>query len=49
MRPCTGIPKYHVPPYCTWAELNDGTYTLADVELFNQALDEIIDNVQHAD
>ncbi len=43
MRPCVGIPQIGVQPFCTWKELNDGTYNLADVELFHQAMDEIID------
>ena len=41
MRPCTGIVGL-CPPLCTWAELNDGTYSLADVERFNQAIAEIL-------
>jgi hypothetical protein len=32
--PCIGVPALHIPPMCTWAELGDGTYTLADVQLF---------------
>jgi hypothetical protein len=40
MRPCTGVPGVS-PPLCTWAQLQDGTYTAADVERFNVALDEL--------
>lgn len=47
MRPCVGLPGY-CPPLCTWAELNDGTYSLADVERFNQTLMEIADSVDKA-
>lgn len=31
-----------VPPLCTWKELNDGTYNLADVELFNNIINEVL-------
>lgn len=41
MNPCVGIPEL-CPPLCSWRELTDGTYTLADVEMFNQTLDEIL-------
>lgn len=41
MRPCVGIAGL-CPPLCTWANLNDGTLSLADVERFNQAMDEIM-------
>lgn len=47
MRPCTGINGL-CPPFCTWAQLNDGTYSLADVEMFNQAMDEIIDAAERS-
>jgi hypothetical protein len=40
MRPCVGIEGV-CPPLCTWAQLNDGTYSLGDVERFNQAIDEL--------
>ncbi|KDD40955.1 hypothetical protein L532_4288 [Bordetella bronchiseptica OSU095] len=30
------------PPLCTWAQLNDGTYSLEDVERFNQSIDELV-------
>lgn len=42
MRPCVGVPKL-VSPLCSYKELQDGTYTLADVERFNQTLDEIME------
>jgi hypothetical protein len=38
-----GLPKLGVPPFCSWKELNDGTYTLADVEIFHQAMFDIIE------
>ncbi|MDD2108960.1 DUF6889 family protein [Pseudomonas asiatica] len=41
MRPCVGIVGL-CPPLCTWASLLDGTLSLADVERFHQALDEIL-------
>jgi len=47
MRPCTGINGL-CPPFCTWAQLNDGTYSLADVEMFNQAMDEMIDAAERS-
>ena len=37
MAPCIGEPGI-CPPLCRWAELTDGTYTLADVERFNQTI-----------
>lgn len=40
MRPCIGIPRVQ-PPLCSYRELQDGTYTLADVLMFNITLDEI--------
>ncbi|ACG60371.1 hypothetical protein phiPLPE_49 [Iodobacter phage PhiPLPE] len=42
MRPCVGVGGA-CPPLCTWAQLEDGTYSLADVEMFNQALDDVIE------
>ena len=45
MRPCTGVVGV-CPPLCTWGELNDGTYTLGDVLMFNNTIDEII-RIQH--
>ncbi|KKM21957.1 hypothetical protein LCGC14_1630200 [marine sediment metagenome] len=41
MRPCTGIHGI-CPPLCKWAELNDGTYSLEDVEMFNQTMNQMI-------
>nr|DAI76097.1 MAG TPA: hypothetical protein [Caudoviricetes sp.] len=40
MTPCVGIEGI-APPLCRWHELTDGTYNLADVERFNQALAEL--------
>lgn len=40
MRPCVGAPGV-CPPLCTYAELNDGTYSLADVQRFHDTLDEL--------
>lgn len=42
MRPCTGINGI-CPPLCTWSQLQDGTYDLADVETFNQAITQMLD------
>jgi len=28
---------------CKWSDLNDGTYSLQDVEMFNQVMDEMIE------
>ncbi len=39
MRPCTGVDGV-IPPLCNWQQLNDGTYSLADVELFNTTIRE---------
>ena len=41
MAPCIGEPGI-CPPLCRWAELTDGTYTLADVERFNQTLFDLV-------
>ncbi len=41
MRPCTGIANV-CPPLCTLAETRDGTYTLADIQRFHYAMDEMI-------
>lgn len=38
MMPCIGIPRLGIGPFCRWAELTDGTYSLADVERFHQAM-----------
>ncbi|CAM0011921.1 hypothetical protein VPHK367G1_0051 [Vibrio phage K367 g1] len=42
MRPCVGIPDV-CPPLCTKAEIDNGTYTLADIEEMNQAIEEALD------
>lgn len=46
MRPCTGViasdGKVICPPLCEYHQLKDGTYSLADVERFHIAMDEII-------
>lgn len=47
MRPCVGIAGL-CPPLCTWAQLIDGTYSLADVERFNQTILEIVDAAEQA-
>jgi hypothetical protein len=31
------------PPLCTMAEINNGTYTLADIELMNQTISEALE------
>ena len=41
MRPCVGVPNL-LPPLCKYSDLRDGTYTLADVEMFNQTIDEMV-------
>lgn len=46
MRPCVGVPALHIAPFCTMAEIKNGTYTLADIELFNQAIHELIESAQ---
>ena len=42
MLPCVGV-KDICPPLCKWSDLIDGTYSLADVEMFNQTISELID------
>lgn len=41
MQPCVGVVNV-CPPFCTWAELHDGTYTVTDVLRFHIAMDELI-------
>ena len=41
MRPCVGVTNL-CPPLCTWSQLQDGTYSIADVMRFNITLDEMI-------
>jgi len=45
MRPCVGVNGL-CPPLCTWSQLRDGSVTLADVERFNQAIDEVVENAE---
>ena len=42
MRPTVGIEGV-CPPMCTMKEINDGTYTITDIEIFNQAMEEMLD------
>lgn len=49
MQPCVGLPGLGVPPFCSWRELNDGTYSLADVERFHQAMTDILDISEKAE
>ena len=44
MRPCVGLGQI-CQPLCTWAQLNDGTYTLADVERFHIVMDRLLDSL----
>jgi hypothetical protein len=44
MRPCIGIVG-HCPPLCTMMQLEDGTYTLANVKEFHNTLDEILESI----
>lgn len=46
MRPCTGVQGI-CPPLCTWSQLSDGSLSLADVERFNQAITEMVDDYKH--
>ena len=41
-RPCTGVEGV-VPPMCTKRELQDGTYSLADVEEMNQVIADMVE------
>jgi len=42
MRCCTGVEGV-CPPLAKWSDLMDGTYTICDVERFNQAIQEMVD------
>ena len=39
--PCVGIPGV-CPPLAQWHQMTDGTYTLADVQMMNSVLDELM-------
>lgn len=41
MRPCTGVEGVS-PALCSWKDLTDGTYNIADVERFNQTLYDLV-------
>lgn len=47
MRPCVGVISSTgtviCPPLCKYSELQDGTYTLADVERFHITMNELIE------
>jgi hypothetical protein len=30
------------PPLCSWKDLTDGTFTIADVEMFNQTIQKLV-------
>lgn len=42
MRPTVGIEGV-CPPLCTMNEINNGTYTLAEIEEMNQAMHEMLE------
>lgn len=42
MQPCVGITNV-CPPLCSFKELKDGTYSLADVEMFHQTMQAMLD------
>lgn len=42
-----GVPNV-CPPLCTWAQLKDGTYSMGDVERFNQTIMEMVDHALEA-
>jgi len=48
MNPCTGIGQF-CPPLCTYKELKDGTYSIADVLKFNLILKDILDKNKGSD
>ncbi|EKN5118395.1 hypothetical protein DYG59_06025 [Yersinia enterocolitica] len=39
-RPCAGAGQ-HCPPLARWSDMLDGTYTIDDVQLMHDVLDEI--------
>ena len=41
IRPCIGVEGV-VPALCTYKELQDGTYSLGDVERFNQVIADMV-------
>lgn len=42
MRPCVGIDGV-CPPLCTMQDIDNGTYTLADIEMMNQTISEALE------
>lgn len=42
MRPTVGIEGV-CPPMCSMSEINDGTYTITDIEIMNQAMEEMLE------
>ena len=40
-QPCIGIPDL-CPPLCTWEQLNDGTYSIADVKQMNNVMEALV-------
>jgi hypothetical protein len=47
MRPTVGIDGV-CPPLCTLKEIQDGTYSLSDIELMNQTMKEALDQAIEA-
>nr|DAT51666.1 MAG TPA: hypothetical protein [Caudoviricetes sp.] len=41
MRPCAGVEEV-CPALCSWKDLTDGTYSITDVERFNQTLFDLV-------
>lgn len=41
--PCTGVNGL-IPPLANWNQLNDGTYSLGDVERMNQVINDRIES-----
>lgn len=40
--PCTGVNGL-LPPLAKWSDLNDGTYSLGDVERMNQVINQSVE------
>ena len=45
MQPCVGVVGA-CPPLCTWSQLEDGTYSIADVEMFNQTIGDLLEMME---
>ncbi|RTQ01301.1 hypothetical protein EKN38_13080 [Enterobacter sp. WCHEn045836] len=46
-RPCTGIGNL-CPPLAAWSDMTDGTYSIEEVQMMHDAMDDLIDAADKA-